>query len=127
MSELKREAADIKDMVKKVVFVFEPKIRDKGLILKLELPRDPIMAYADKNRINQVLNTLVENAIRFTDKGSIGISVNDIETGVKITVSDTGAVIPPEHINKAFEIAKSPETTMLKLAWAPGLRVRFEG
>jgi signal transduction histidine kinase len=101
--ELDRKSVDVKDMFRPVIFAFEPKIREKGLLLKTSLPKERVSVYVDQDRIGKVLNTLIDNAMKFTDKGTVGIDVKDRGTDIEVIVSDTGRGIPASNITGIFE------------------------
>jgi two-component system, OmpR family, sensor histidine kinase VicK len=68
-------------------------------------PSDKIFAFADKNRIQQVIFNLLDNATKFTDKGEIIISIesdND-NNEATIRIQDTGQGIDPEILPRLFE------------------------
>ena len=58
---------------------------------------------ADPDRIHQVFNNLISNAIRYTDKGLILINIKNKESGVLFSVSDTGVGINKDSIQRIFE------------------------
>jgi signal transduction histidine kinase len=64
-----------------------------------DLPR----VSTDADRLRQVINNLIDNAIKFTDKGSIRVSARRIDGEVRIAVRDSGVGIPPEDLDKIFE------------------------
>jgi len=67
-------------------------------------PSHPIMVYADKQRITQVMINLLSNAINFTDSGIIRVSINlSTDNLVKVSVKDSGKGIDPEIQRKLFE------------------------
>ena len=73
--ELEGRAFSPQDLVLSVVSTVEPSIREKGLELTYEIaPGLPSTLVGDQVRLNQVLTNLVDNAIKFTDQGSIHIS-----------------------------------------------------
>jgi signal transduction histidine kinase len=78
-------------------------LEKKGLKSRLGM-QDSLTVNADRGRIAQVLDNLVVNAAKFTDKGEVTISAEP-EPGkrVKITVSDTGAGIPEEALGRIFD------------------------
>ena len=94
-----------------------------------ELSAQPLFVYADKNRIQQVLSNLLNNALKFTDDGVITINtekfVNTINNNtnneekefVSITIKDTGKGIDPEVLPRLFEkfATKSDKGTGLGL------------
>lgn len=67
-------------------------------------PSYPIIVYADKQRIIQVMINLLTNAINFTDYGTICVSINlSTDNLVKVSVKDSGKGIDPEMKHKLFE------------------------
>lgn len=101
--EIKLASVDIKELIKKALFIFEPKIREKGLSLKLNIPKGKVYIEADTDRISQVLEILINNSVKFTRKGYIAISVRDSREEVECGVTDTGRGIPKEEIPKLFD------------------------
>lgn len=57
---------------------------------------------ADKNRLQQILYNLIDNAIKYTDKGSVTISATVGNDELTIKVADTGYGIPKEHLEKIY-------------------------
>ena len=66
--------------------------------------------FADKNMISTVIRNLVNNAIKFTDKGNITISSVKEDNMIKISIDDTGIGINKKNISKLFKIDKNFST-----------------
>ncbi|MFA7113963.1 MAG: hybrid sensor histidine kinase/response regulator [Candidatus Omnitrophota bacterium] len=77
----------------------------KGLYIKTHLSGDIPMVLLDSDKINQVLDNLIGNAIKFTEKGGIDISTGVIakEESVVIKIKDSGPGIRQEDIDKLFK------------------------
>ncbi len=94
--------------VSQVMDVFSLSAQDKGLAVSVEISPDvPLYLIGDPLRFRQILTNLVGNAIKFTEKGSIGVSVSSfLTTDDKIklvtTVSDTGIGMSPEQSGSIF-------------------------
>ena len=101
--ELKREPVDIRGLVSKVAVSFEPRVKSKGLTLKLDMPDKPVMVYVDPDKIVQVLTNLIGNACKFTQEGSIEVSCYDKGDKVECSVSDTGPGLSPDDLSRVFE------------------------
>ncbi len=83
------EKPDWTDIRGKVGFVFEP--------------QNSSMIYGDRDRINQVIQNIVNNAVKFTEVGTIAISVEDNQSrGTMVTVTDTGTGIDQEILARIF-------------------------
>lgn len=78
-------------------------ILKKPLQLLRKLPAEPVHLMIDKLRLNQVITNLVNNAVKFTNEGSITVGYTSDEKNVYITVTDTGIGIPPEEQTMIFE------------------------
>jgi two-component system phosphate regulon sensor histidine kinase PhoR len=58
---------------------------------------------ADPFKLEQVFINLIDNAIKYTERGSIGVSLAREEGSVRVSVADTGIGIPAEHLGRIFE------------------------
>lgn len=93
---------DVADLAKKVVNELLPVAARKGLALTINAPED-LRLTADIGKIKQVITNLVDNAIKYTEKGSVAVAVEHTDTKAVITISDTGVGIDPEEIGGLFE------------------------
>jgi signal transduction histidine kinase len=100
--QLKPQMIDMVAVVKNVSMIFQSRFREKSLEIKTSFSGENIVAYADKDKIIQVLTNLVGNSLKFTEKGHIQISVDDKEGFVECSVSDTGRGISEEDLPKVF-------------------------
>jgi len=96
------EANDVNQIVNDVykTMVFPAKNVDVDFLL--ELDRNLPKAKFDSDKITQVLTNLVNNAIKFTEKGNITIKTSKTEDAVQVSVSDTGYGIKKEDLPKVF-------------------------
>lgn len=104
-TSLKIKPADINQTIQSVVETQEAVARAKGLYLKASFDAQvPALAF-DQDKIVQVLNNLISNAIKFTPSGGITVSSAKSASGhdIEIRVQDTGPGIKEEDIVKLFE------------------------
>jgi signal transduction histidine kinase len=90
-------------VVHSVVSATESLASAKGLSLAASVPRDLPLGYGDERRLTQVLLNLVGNAIKFTDAGSVQVSVCVAKDCFDVAVSDTGPGIAAEDKARIFE------------------------
>ncbi len=99
----------IKDTIQTAVASFIPKTTEKNIELKTDIcPHLPEMIVGDPVRLTQIINNLLGNAVKFTEKGSVTLHINTHETNnthtvLEFKIKDTGIGIPPHKINSIFE------------------------
>lgn len=113
--EVRSEAFDLETSVSRVMESVAPLADNKSLSLVCNIPPDlPQQVLGDKRRTEQILLNLLNNAIKFTDSGSVTLDVSvladaDLDDGrgpqaaVSISVSDTGIGIKPEDLSNLFQ------------------------
>lgn len=103
---LEEQNFNIVDLIQSVFDLLEMKAAKKNIILTFDITYDaPIMVYADKEKIQQVLTNLLVNSIKYgNDNGTTEVSVeNLIQNKVIVRVTDNGIGIPKNHITRLFE------------------------
>lgn len=105
MTDLNFEKHNINDVIEEVVDLQEAVAQQKGLDLKAELDDTIPLLYLDRNRIIQVLNNLVNNAIKFTKEGGVVVlsAHRKEQNHIVVSVKDTGIGIKTEDIPRVFE------------------------
>ena len=122
-----------------VVKMIEVKASQKHLSMDLSVTEDlPDGLYGDENKIRQIMINLLNNAVKYTEKGSVSLSISgtthDDTVSLEIIVSDTGIGIKEKDLSKLFEKFsridekrnKDIEGTGLGLAICAGM-VKFMG
>ena len=96
---------DISELLTGSLLTFESRIESAGIKVDIELPPAPVFVYADRDRIDQVLHNLIDNAIKFTPEklGLIGVSVTVDKQKAHIDVRNNGNTLAPEDIPRLFE------------------------
>ena len=98
---IKESVFDLQELVDEVVDMLRPKARKKDLHLEVDNPQ--LMIRADRARIRQVLVNLVDNAIAYTDDGTVRCRFRRRLDKVRIKVVDTGKGIEENHLSRIFE------------------------
>lgn len=99
---------DLAQLLTKLAGIFGPLARSEGIELRIPSPAVPLgRLLGDGLRLEQVLNNLIGNAIKFTDQGEIVLEVDLLEATpavvrLRFTVRDTGIGISPETLARLF-------------------------
>ncbi|MBU4401739.1 MAG: PAS domain-containing sensor histidine kinase [Actinobacteria bacterium] len=99
---LDKATANASDITSRVATLFGNSFNEKGLKLILEHPDGPCPLDCDSRRVEQVLSNLVDNALKFTEKGEVIVTLECTPNRVIFSVSDTGPGVPPELHEKIF-------------------------
>lgn len=99
--ELTKTLQDLNSLIKSTTEDLKILSSQKGIDLNLELSKIPKIEL-DESRIREVMNNLLTNAIKFTEKGKITIKTEEENDFIKVTVIDTGIGIPKDKINNLF-------------------------
>ncbi len=94
---------DLKDSIDFIVGELRKGVQEKELELVVNVPKESYLMI-DKERLEEILNIVIENAIAFTPEfGKILISTQTTEKTVLVSVSDTGVGVPPDMRDKLFD------------------------
>lgn len=99
------EQFDARDVVNDVIKRYERPLREKGLLLTVNLPTHAIPFLSDRAKVERIFQNVFNNAIKFTSQGEISIRVQPStdHAGVEFEVSDTGVGIEQNKIDSIFE------------------------
>ncbi|MEW9124415.1 MAG: HAMP domain-containing sensor histidine kinase [Thermotaleaceae bacterium] len=101
--QLTMERADINSIINKVIMNFTPAAVEKGLLLRKHLDSNIPKISMDAQRMEQVFYNLIENALKYTEKGEITVKSYQQEERIVIEIKDTGIGIPKQDIPKVWE------------------------
>lgn len=97
------ETVGLKEIADNVIKIFEPRAKAKNLDLVLEAAADLPPVKGDPFRLEQMLVNLVDNALKYTEKGRVQVGLRREQGGVAIEVVDSGIGIPDEDQARVFE------------------------
>jgi len=110
--EVRKERVELATVLKMAVETSSPLIHVCGQELEIRMPEEPIHLHADAARLAQVISNLLNNAAKFTQRGGrILLTASHDGTTASISVLDSGMGIPPEMLNRIFEVFTQGEPT----------------
>jgi len=109
------EMGQLDEMISSVVEELTPNAIHKGLSLKFNKPKKTLPpTKMDKTKLRQVVINLIDNAIKYTEKGGIIIDLAQEGEKLKFCVTDTGMGIKPDEISNLFKkFSRGVETSIL--------------
>ena len=100
--ELALEPVDCKALIDEIANTLRPQAEAKGLVLSMDLSGPSCVARTDRRALRQIVLNLAGNAIKFTEHGSVQLSLRCDDGRIEIRVDDTGIGIATEEQDKLF-------------------------
>ena len=125
--ELENQPFSIRDLVEESLGLLIPRAASKGLRLWYHIdPSIPAQFLGDETRLRQILVNLTSNAVKFTEKGEVEITVScevlpDQQHKLHLSVRDTGIGISKEDLNEIFELFTQADASTTRRFGGTGL------
>ena len=112
--DLQLKPVDIRGITDVILTLCHPLAAPKNIQLINQISGEFPLAYADENRVQQILYNLVGNAIKFTSSGTVEVAaqiINHLSSNdwIEVTVSDTGIGIQKDHLDTIFDAFEQVE------------------
>jgi CheY-like chemotaxis protein len=96
---------DLAAACRSVLIDLEPTIEESGLVLERVLPEKPVWVSADDVRLTQIIDNLLSNAVRYTERGgTITVTLTGGDDLAVLTIQDTGVGIEPDLLPHIFDV-----------------------
>ncbi len=101
--DIEQTDINIKELINGMTTMIEPQAKEKNITLKSLIKEDLPILKSDGNKIRHILQNLIGNAVKFTEKGKVEVTAFEKDKYLHILVSDTGIGIPPDQISNIFD------------------------
>ncbi|MGA6103816.1 response regulator [Pseudomonas solani] len=120
--DVRAENTNVQRLAEGLRGVFQPLADEKRLAFHLDIDADaPDVLYTDRQRVEQILKNLLSNALKFTDKGEVGLRVSRARGGIAFAVSDTGIGIRGDQLGPIFDAFHQADGTTNRRFGGTGL------
>ncbi len=123
--EVRAESFDLCESMERVKGLVKPLADRKGLALEGAVPAAPLPMRSDRRRVEQILLNLLNNAIKFTDRGRVALDAERLDNtrppSVRIRVSDTGIGIKPGDLATLFQPFRQVDSGLTRQHEGTGL------
>ena len=115
------ETFSMRDVINQVAESLRPSAEQKGLFLHVAIAPDCDMIVSDERRVRQILINMVNNAVKFTEKGTVKIICLKRDSHLEVEITDSGIGIKEEDIGKLFEPFQQLDTGVSRKYEGTGL------
>ncbi len=125
--ELEEIEFDLADLANKTCRIMDVRVQEKNLDLKCEMAEGlPAKVMGDPTRLRQIIINLVGNAVKFTEKGGITVSIardpeREDDGALRISVTDTGIGIPADRLEAIFDKFSQADSSTTRKYGGTGL------
>jgi signal transduction histidine kinase len=93
---------DLAELIDESSRTYSAIVERDGLSFVVDVADDLPLIHGDRDRLQQVIGNLVDNALKFTRKGEIRLSAHRVEDEIHVSLADTGVGIPAEYRDSVF-------------------------
>jgi len=98
---IEKKPFDLQLILEDIEEMFRNQAAEKELDLIVD--KKPVTVFADPNKIEQVLENLVSNALKYTNEGYVKVSLSESDTKLTVKVEDSGIGISDDHLSRLFD------------------------
>jgi two-component system CheB/CheR fusion protein len=120
---IEREVVDVNQSVQAAIEAVRREADVKGLSLELDLSHSPVYVGADSERLAQIFDNLLSNALKYTEHGRVTARVQRDTAQALITIRDTGIGMNPDQAGSLFDTAHQTEEGARKGGLGLGLQL----
>jgi signal transduction histidine kinase len=118
---VENDAVDVRELVDEIIAALQHEAEGKDLVLTAEYPAKDLSMISDSRKLSQILLNLTNNAVKFTEQGSVHVRVSRSADAVSFAVEDTGPGIAEEQLASIFSEFTQGERTPDQSAEGTGL------
>ena len=101
--KIRKQNVDIEALLLRIIKIFKPAVEKKKLNIEIDLEKNMPEVKGDPFKLEQVFINLIDNAVKYTEKGSIRICAQKQKSNIDISLKDTGIGIPEKDLPRIFE------------------------
>jgi two-component system, sensor histidine kinase len=110
---LQRERVALQSVIEQAVEAGQPALSAAQHTLCVDMPPQAIQVFGDVSRLSQAVGNVLHNATKYTPNGgTIGISLRRVGPDAVVTVTDSGAGIPPDMLGRVFDLFAQVDRTL---------------
>jgi signal transduction histidine kinase/CheY-like chemotaxis protein/CHASE3 domain sensor protein len=112
---------NINELVEDVISMINPQAKQKNIELLFTKSDDNLYVISDTDKCHHIMQNIVGNAVKFTEKGNVTVAAGQTKNNIYITVSDTGIGISEDQIPHIFDEFRQADSTTSRRFGGTGL------
>jgi two-component system CheB/CheR fusion protein len=100
--EFRMAEDNLSDVLQDIVSDMQVQATEKNIYLKFDPPQNLPSVYVDRERLQQAVTNLLNNALKFMEKGGVTVAAEDMGDFVRVSIKDTGIGMAKEELTKIF-------------------------
>ncbi len=112
---------DINDAISEVVEMIQPQANERKIELVQHKSENKILLQSDNKKMRHILQNLIANAVKFTEKGSVEVRVTNADKRINVSIKDTGIGMPEEHLLHIFDEFRQADSSTSRRFGGTGL------
>jgi len=112
---------EINDAIADVVEMIRPQANERKIQLVQLKKENRIILQSDSKKVRHILQNLIANAVKFTEKGSVEVWVKNADKKISVHIKDTGIGITPEHLEHIFDEFRQADSSTSRRFGGTGL------
>lgn len=112
---------DMDDLIDEVVTMIEPQAKEKNIELGYVKDSPKLSITGDKDKCRHILQNLISNGIKFTEKGKVEVSARQIGENLEISVKDTGIGVDAKYLEMIFDEFRQADGSISRKFGGTGL------
>jgi signal transduction histidine kinase len=115
------ESVELNGLLRAVARRVEPRASARGLRWRISLPESPTLASTDPVKVRQIVSNFLSNAVKFTERGEVELSLTAEGDHFVVRVADTGIGVPPELREEIFAPFRQADDALTRRAEGMGV------
>lgn len=112
---------DMDNAIAEVVEMIQPQANDRKIELLQHKSESKILLQSDNKKVRHILQNLIANAVKFTEKGSVEVRAKNADNSIIVSIKDTGIGIPAEHLLHIFDEFRQADSSTSRRFGGTGL------
>lgn len=101
--QLYNQKINLVDIAESIVLEYKTMNKNPNLDINFSSSKDSFLIHTDQHSVHQIISNVIDNAVKYTEAGSVSVNIEECSGSAKVTVNDTGVGISDKYLPIIFE------------------------